>query len=602
MLFGRIFGSITQLLRNVGAGITRPFQSVVYGLRTFNPLRGVQMVFRQIGSGINYALQWPAKQLGIKLPGTSANVKGGGEFHPRQAIRDWWASLPGRGGETRRTRAAKRAQFSQIHLVNSKDGARTVLHIGTIIGRSESDLTLDPPGYKPVYLRFSQVDPSEYGAPMRLSYLAGDADLKVDNKLVEHDALIGSGSVIQVGKQEFTCQLYAWDKTPVVTRVDAGWATTVGPVRDINEDAIGIYQHPDAYLFVIADGVGGGQDGDLLSEFSVQYLLAVFDKNVKFKLRWRDIFEKAFQYINAEARYFARRSPYPAGTTLTAVVIKNFEAHVAHVGDSRLYLWHNGIFQQVTTDHSKRVEVEQETRHAAQADEPPPMRDVLVKAIGKSDSIDPDLFSISLQPGDRLLLCTDGLTNAVPLDEIARIFSSTRAEPAARQLINLATERQASDNVSAIAFEVLADPFIEDVWSARGGDRVYVGYDRGWRLKLRKPGEPITQHPEQRRAGCLAILALIVIVAVVLIVSGRGGGNGAASASDGLMVTPILGMITATPSPTELTPTQMASATATHTITPAPVVPVSTSTPVPTLTASPTVDLRPTSTLRPPSG
>ncbi|MBZ0290049.1 MAG: protein phosphatase 2C domain-containing protein [Anaerolineae bacterium] len=611
MLVARFFSAIAQRLRFAGSAITRPFQAVVYNLRTFNPLRGVQMVARQIGQGFSYVLQWPAKQLGIKLPGVSggANITGG-EFHPRQAIRDWWASLPGRGGEARRrTKAAKRAQFSQIHLVDSRDGARTVLHIGTIIGRSESDLTLEPTGTKPVYLRFSQVDPGEHGAPMRLTYLAGDADLKVDGVLVEHDALIQSGSVIRVAKQELTCQLYAWDKTPVVTRVDAGWATTVGPVRDINEDAIGIYQHPDAYLFAIADGVGGGQDGDLLSAFSVQYLLAVFDKNVKFKLRWRDIFAKAFQYINAEARYFAKRSPYPAGTTLTAVVVKNFEAHVAHVGDSRLYLLHNSVLQQVTTDHAKRVEVELETRHANQADEPPPMRDVLLKAIGKSDSIEPDLFSLTLQPGDRLLLCTDGLTNAVPLEEIARIFVSTRAEPAARQLINLATEREATDNVSAIVFEVLADPYIEDVWSARGGDRVYVGYDRGWPLKLRKPGEPVTQHPEAHRAGCLAILAGIIVVVVFLIWSGRGGGS-AASASDGLLVTPIRGMITATPLPATSTldpilgvtgprPSMTPSPTATASATPAPIL---TSTPVPTLTASPTVDLKPTSTLRPPSG
>jgi hypothetical protein len=226
---------------------------------------------------------------------------------------------------------------------------------------------------------------------------------------------------------------------------------------------------------------------------------------------------------------------------------------------------------------------------------------VVSKAIGKSDSIDQDKFSLTLKPGDRLLLCTDGLTNAVPLEDIVRIFSSTRAEPATRQLINLATEREASDNVSAIAFEVLADPYLEDGWNARGGERVYVGYDRGWPLKLRKPGEPITQHPERRQAGCLAILAGIILVAVFLIWSGRGGSNGASAASAGVETqTPTLTL----PPFNELAvtgprPTMTVSPTATHTITPAPIL---TSTPVPTLTASPTVELKPTSTLRPPSG
>src|SRR5258705_3250249 len=106
MIFARIFGGIAQRLRFVGSAVTRPFKAVIYNLRTFNPLRGVQVIYRQIGSGFNYALQAPARYLGIKMPG-SANVKGGqsGEFHPRQAIRDWWDSLPGRGESRRRTKA-----------------------------------------------------------------------------------------------------------------------------------------------------------------------------------------------------------------------------------------------------------------------------------------------------------------------------------------------------------------------------------------------------------------------------------------------------------------------------------------------------------------
>ena len=520
-----------QPVRALGMRLSAPFQSVLYSVRSFRPFSGIKMFFQGVGSRIGYLTRLPGQLLGIKMPGAKIpGVKGG--FHPREAVRDWWASLPGRGGaESRRVKAAKRAQFSQIHLVNLGDNNRTVLHIGTIIGRSQSDITLEHAAHQSVYLRFTQVDPAEHGAPMLLTYMAGDIAVEVDGKAIEHDALIQKNSRVKIATQEYGCELYAWDKTPVVTRVDAGWATTVGPVRDINEDAIGIYQDQKAYLFAIADGVGGGEDGDLLSEFAIQYLLAVFHKNVAYNLRWRDIFNKAFQYINAEARYFSRRSPYPAGTTLTAVVIKNFEAHVAHVGDSRLYLLHNGVMQQVTADHSKRVEVELETRHANQASEPPPMRDVLMKAVGKSDSIEPDVFSITLQPGDRLLLCTDGLTNVVPLENIAHIVSTTRAEPGARQLIQLAVERKASDNVSAVLIDVMTDPYLEDIWNARGSERVYVGYDRSWRLKLKKPGEPVTEHPEARRAGCAAIFVSVLLIGLVLWVLSGGGNNNQASAA-----------------------------------------------------------------------
>lgn len=588
-----------QPVRMLGTKLSAPFQSVIYRVRSFRPFSGVKIIFQSIGNQVGYITRLPGQLLGIKMPGAQLpGAKGAGGFRPREAIRDWWASLPGRGGaESRRVKAAKRAQFSQIHLVNQHDSSRTVLHIGTIIGRSQADITLEHPAHKPVYLRFSQVDPAEHGAPMLLAYVAGDTVVEVDGTRVEHDALIQKDSRLKIAGQEYGCELYAWDKTPVVTRVDAGWATTVGPVRDINEDAIGIYQHQKAYLFAIADGVGGGEDGDLLSEFAIQYLLAVFHKNVTFNLRWRDIFTKAFQYINAEARYFSRRSPYPAGTTLTALVIKNYEAHVAHVGDSRLYLLHNGVMRQVTADHSKRVEVELETRHANQATEPPPMRDVLVKAVGKSDSIEPDVFSITLQPGDKLLLCTDGLTNVVPLEDIARIASTIRAEPAARSLIQLAVEREASDNVSAILIDVMTDPYLEDIWSARGGERVYVGYDRAWPLKLRKPGEPVTEHPEARRAGCLATLAAIILIGLVVWVLSGGGNNSQASVNVSATATPTL---TATVIATTITPVPtQPSLTPTNTITP---IPALTSTPPPTLTSTATVELKPTSTLRPPSG
>lgn len=592
---------ILQPIRAIGVRLASPFYAVRHSLLSFRPLNGIRFLFQGISSRIGYITRLPGQLLGIKMPGAKIPGVKGGSFNLRESMRDWWASLPGRGGaESRRVKAAKRAQFSQIHLVNLNDNNRTVLHIGTIIGRSQSDITLEHAAHKPVYLRFTQVDPAEHGAPMLLSYMAGDVAVAVDGKPVEHDAPIQKNSRVKIAAQEYGCELYAWDKTPVVTRVDAGWATTVGPVRDINEDAIGIYQDQKAYLFAIADGVGGGEDGDLLSEFAIQYLLAVFHKNVAYNLRWHDIFSKAFQYINAEARYFSRRSPYPAGTTLTAFVIKNFEAHVAHVGDSRLYLLHNGVMRQVTADHSKRVEVELETRHANQATEPPPMRDVLMKAVGKSDSIEPDVFSITLQPGDRLLLCTDGLTNVVPLDDIARIVSSTRAEPAARTLIQLATTLKASDNVSAVMIDVMTDPYLEDIWSARGSDRVYVGYDRSWRLKLKKPGEPVTEHPEARRAGCAAILVSILLIGLVLWVLSGGGNNNQASAavpvtaSSTMTLAPIGSMTgprpTMTPSPT---------VTSTHTITP---IPALSSTPLPTPTAVPTVELKPTSTLRPPSG
>jgi protein phosphatase len=376
-----------------------------------------------------------------------------------------------------------------------------------------------------------------------------------------------------------------------VTRVDAGWASSVGPVRDSNEDAIGIYQHERAYLFAIADGIGGGQDGDALSQFAIQYLLAAFHKNVKYNLSWLDVLQKAFENINAEVRSYVKRSPTPSGTTLTAVVIKDYIAYVAHVGDSRLYHLHSGTLRQLTADHV-RVEMVAQDTEQVKAGAAPMSRDLLERAIGKSDRIQPDVFEFGLQPGDKLLLCTDGLSDQVNGEELADMMYGMRASRMAAHLTQLANERNSTDNVSALAMEVMTEPYMEDTWKARSRGRVFAGYSPMWSMKLRKPPSSNTVvQPQGGGLGCLIVLALILIVGAIWGVGQirnlTAGGSAATS---------------------EVTDeaTAETSAEATLTLTPTPsLTPTETPTPTPTATSTPTLVPTPipaTSTLRAPGG
>jgi PPM family protein phosphatase len=429
--------------------------------------------------------------------------------------------------------------------------------------------------------------------------MAGEAALRVNDKGVEHEAPLPDNAAIRIDDQDYVCQLYAWDKAPVVTRVDAGWATDTGPTRGENQDAIGLYQHSDAYLFAIADGVGQGEYGAQVSEFAVRYLLAAFHQNVKYAMNWQDLLTKAFKYANAEVRHFARHSPSSEGTTLTAVVIKSMEAHVAHVGDSRLYYGHEGAFKQVTTDHKEEVPVEQETRVANESDEAPQTREVLSKAVGKADTIHPDVFSIPLQPGDRMLLCTDGITGVIPADELAQLFSTLRAGRLAGHLVQLAVDREVKDNVSAIAIDVLKEAFVEDAWVAENEARVYAGFSRSWPLRLGRPRELYTSYPMTSRRGCWVVLAIIVI-AIAVFAIGRSGTQGVSTGSAAPQSVDTLSPSSATTETltatleASATPTQPPSATATPTFPPTATRIRPTSTPLMTPTPIP-----PTSTLRP---
>ncbi|MBK9745604.1 MAG: protein phosphatase 2C domain-containing protein [Chloroflexi bacterium] len=432
------------------------------------------------------------------------------------AISQWLDSLRPQRAARRRQRVSSRAQFSQIHLVQLSNSKRTVLHIGTNIGRKTADFPLQLPNREPITLQFTLVDPAESLIPMRLTCLPPKTPLHINEVEAASPAYLSNRDTITVAGQSFLYELYAMDSAPVVTRVDASWATITGPVRDRNEDALGLFQHPKGYLFAIADGVGSGQDGDRISAFSVQYLLAVFHKNVELGLAWRDIFATAYQYINSEVRHFAQTALGPTGSTLTAVVIQDWEAQIAHAGDSRVYRWRNGSFEQCTVDHVKRLPAELPTRFAYEATTPPPLHDVLTRAIGKEDSIQPDFVTLPLRPGDRLLLVTDGLAKHVSSGEMSTMLAQLSISQVAHKLVDLAAERGTDDNASAIAIDVLSEAYLEDSWQAVDSERVYAGH-RPRSLRLKKREETQTSAP-LISDGCLfAAVIVFVILGLILL-------------------------------------------------------------------------------------
>ncbi|MBA3871014.1 MAG: serine/threonine-protein phosphatase, partial [Anaerolineae bacterium] len=483
----RFIASIIQFFSNLGS-----------------PFRLLGAIGRSLQSQFKYIANLPGRYL--KLP------EGGSGSNLLQDMRD---SLSFRSDPAiaKRVKVAETAQYSQIHLTDETTKTRTVVHIGTTIGSSSSEINVGTVGS--TRLRFTQIDPASNSGSIGLMVVYSREKVLLNGKPASGEMPMNSGAVISVGKQTYSIKLFAWDRTPIVIRVNAGWSTSTGMVRENNEDAIGLYQHQRGYLFALADGVGGAEYGDQMSAFAIHYLLAVFNRNIAYDLNWEAVLGRAYQNINAEIRNFVKRSAFSAGTTLTSVIIKDWEAHIAHVGDSRLYHWRNDILTQITRDHAHREAVIDNTRHANETRTPSPMRDILEKALGKSDTIQPDLMTLRLLPGDKLLLCSDGVSGVVPLEDLGRMVANERVDLLGDSLVRLANDKGTKDNASAVAIEVMREGYVEDIWRAHEKDRIYVGY-RSRPLRLNKPEDHLeTHHPERTGNWVRVVVALVILIGIV---------------------------------------------------------------------------------------
>jgi PPM family protein phosphatase len=232
-------------------------------------------------------------------------------------------------------------------------------------------------------------------------------------------------------------------------RIRAGAATDIGRVRDRNEDAYLV----DEPLFVVADGMGGHRGGDVASRMAVDTIEALFRRG-----------EGALteQVQEANRAVFERssidRSVAGMGTTLTAALVQGARARLAHVGDSRAYLLRGGDLKMLTEDHTLVQRMVQQGEITEAEAERHPQRSVVTRALGIEMSIPVDEAIVDLEPGDRLLLCSDGLTSMVDDRRVAEILED-EADPqaAAEALVRAANDGGGVDNTTVIVLAVEGD-------------------------------------------------------------------------------------------------------------------------------------------------
>ena len=249
-------------------------------------------------------------------------------------------------------------------------------------------------------------------------------------------------------------------------RLRVGAATHIGRVRALNEDVYLV--RAERGLFVVCDGVGGTPAGEVASQMAVDNVLdrlraangttaavsaAGEPRFLPQTISLVDAVRHSNQFIYEEAQKDPRHAEM--GTTIVSACLKQHIASVVHVGDSRAYLWHRGRLEPLTRDHSL-VEAQiraglldrAESLHSAH-------QNVLVRVLGRERDVDVDVNEVPVQPGDYLLLCSDGLTRMVPEPALADAISTLRdPQRICDYLIDAANRNGGADNITVVVVEV----------------------------------------------------------------------------------------------------------------------------------------------------
>ncbi len=254
-------------------------------------------------------------------------------------------------------------------------------------------------------------------------------------------------------------------------RTTWGSATDRGRVRALNEDAL--LAHPP--VFLVADGMGGHEAGDVASRLAVEEFARLAGLTSVDPSDLHACFRRAAQRIRST---FERRE---GGTTVAGVALGEHDgtAHwlVFNVGDSRVYRWAAGELAQLTVDHSVVQELVDSGTLSRAAAERHPERHVLTRALGTGADPEPDYWMLPAQPGDRLLVCSDGVSGELTPADVAAVLAGTPgAGAAAAELVRRAVEAGGRDNATAVVVD--ADPITDDGtgWLAFGVE----GADRTW--------------------------------------------------------------------------------------------------------------------------
>lgn len=295
-----------------------------------------------------------------------------------------------------------------------------------------------------------------------------------------------------------------------------GSATDVGMVRDINQDNL-LVAEP---LFAVADGMGGHQGGEVASATALEILERTFRESAT-----KEELLEAVRRANAKVWDRAQLDDnlHGMGTTLTAAAVFSLEdggevVAVVNIGDSRTYLLRDGELIQLTTDHSFVEEMVRAGEISAEEAESHPKRNILTRALGVEPTVEPQVEEMTPRPGDRLLLCSDGLIRELNDNQIAAHLRKLKdPDEAAKELVAQAKAHGGHDNITVVIVDF--DVESEDVTvhidvpskdDKRKGTNAQADYGRGNKIR---PSAPRGRNPVTLRV-IVFIFAVVALVGV----------------------------------------------------------------------------------------
>jgi serine/threonine protein phosphatase PrpC len=222
-----------------------------------------------------------------------------------------------------------------------------------------------------------------------------------------------------------------------------------GLVRELNEDRYLVKS--ESGLFVVADGMGGHDAGEVASTSIVDHLKSIGIPSSAPDLKAR--FEDRVIMANREIRELSSRNGSTIGSTLVALLAFERSYACMWVGDSRIYMLHSGKLSQLSRDHTEMQDLLDRGLLTPEAAASWPRRNVITRAIGAVDEPALDIAHGRITPGDKFLLCSDGLTAHVPDEEIGSALAENSPEHACGSLIDLVLSRGGTDNVTVVVVE-----------------------------------------------------------------------------------------------------------------------------------------------------
>ena len=269
-----------------------------------------------------------------------------------------------------------------------------------------------------------------------------------------------------------------------------GSALDIGRVREKNDDSILV----DPPLYIVADGMGGHRGGDIASRLALETI-------VELAAGGRGTLPDQVRSANRAVwdRSVEDERLAEMGTTLTAALVDGASASIAHVGDSRAYLLREGKLRQLTTDHTLVARMVKSGEITEAEADVHPHKNVLTRALGTDQEVEVDEDTVALLDGDRLLLCSDGLTGMVTEDQIQAILeNSEQPQQAADRLVKAANRAGGVDNISVVVLTAVGE-----------GDEAP---DRPPR-RVSAPS-PSTVRRWGLRAGLIGLIALVVLFGI----------------------------------------------------------------------------------------